>query len=248
MPGPGLADPIAAGSAVLRAGGDGLEDRAYVWPGLGRPAGHDGRSAEGAFFTTGHAGADVELAVAFDVFGAAGGIGIVGVAAVDQDVAFFQQGQELLDELVDGCARLDHQHDFPRTLQGGTQFGKRMRADDFQALAAAVYEIIHLGRGAVEDRDGASAAFHVQHQVLTHDRQADQADICVGHRIVPSAGCSFTCATPAARRPCRPVRRKQVSAGRTAAARSPGGRPARHRRSAAGRIVQKSPSHRTCPA
>jgi hypothetical protein len=44
------------------------------------------------------------------------GVAEMGVAAVDDDVAFFQQGTKLRDLLVDGRPRLDHQDDGARPL------------------------------------------------------------------------------------------------------------------------------------
>ena len=42
---------------------------------------------------------------AFERLGAPGGVGVVGVAAVDEDVARLEQRGELVDHLVDRAAR-----------------------------------------------------------------------------------------------------------------------------------------------
>ena len=109
-----FADPVAAGRAVFDLGGDGLEDRLDVRPRCGIAAGHDGGAEARAFFAAGDAGADEENAFVREGFGAAVGIGEEGVAAVDDDVALFEMGQDVVDDLVDGVAGLDHEHDAAR--------------------------------------------------------------------------------------------------------------------------------------
>ena len=93
MPGAARADPFAAGDVVLRAdfGGDRLEDRLHGRPGVGAAAGHHAGAFEGALFAAGNARADVEQALCFDALGPPFGIGVVGIAAVDEDVALFEQ-------------------------------------------------------------------------------------------------------------------------------------------------------------
>ena len=97
----------------------------------GRAAGHDARAAAGAFFAAGDAGADVEQALGLDVFGAADRVLEEGVAAVNDDVAGFEVGEEVVDELVHGLAGFDHEHDAARLLEEGDHFldasGRRRR-------------------------------------------------------------------------------------------------------------------------
>ena len=50
------------------------------------------------------------------VLGAAAGIRPVRIAPVNDDVALFQVRQDLLNHVVDGVARLHHQHDAPRAV------------------------------------------------------------------------------------------------------------------------------------
>ena len=90
MAGAAFAHPVAAGRAVVHLGGDGLENVLHVRPGGGRTAGHDARAVARAFLAAGHAGADVEQALALDVFGAADGVLEERVAAVNDDVAGFE--------------------------------------------------------------------------------------------------------------------------------------------------------------
>src|SRR5438046_7005594 len=56
-------------------------------------------------------------ALALQVFGAADGVREKRVAAIDNQIARLELGQQLLDEFVDGFARFDHQHDLARPFE-----------------------------------------------------------------------------------------------------------------------------------
>ena len=114
-----FAHPVAAGLAVGRAGADGLEDVLHQRPRLGAAAGHHRGAETRAFFAARNARADIQQAFAFQVFGAADGVGEMRVAAIDDQVARLQVGQQQLDEIVHRLARLHHQHDLARPLQQG---------------------------------------------------------------------------------------------------------------------------------
>ena len=101
----------------------------------------------------------------------------MGVAAVDQNVARLEQGGDLLDHLIDRWASLDHHHHFPRTFQHGDQLLDGVAADDPLPLGPAGEEVIDPRQRAVVHGNRVAVALHIKHQVLTHDSQADQADI-----------------------------------------------------------------------
>ena len=106
------ADPVAARLALRRFGGDGLENRFD-----GRPCGfitarHDRRAVTRAFFATGYAGTDKADAFCRQLVCTAGGIRIVGIAAVNNDVAFVQKRNKLLDKIVNNRTSAYHHHDF----------------------------------------------------------------------------------------------------------------------------------------
>ena len=69
------AHPLAAGLAVRSLGADRLEDVLDERPGRRAAAGHHGRAEARAFLAAGDAGADVQQALALQVFGAADGVG-----------------------------------------------------------------------------------------------------------------------------------------------------------------------------
>ena len=92
---------------------------------------------ERPFLAAGDAGADEEEPLRLQVPGAAGRVGVVGVAAVDQDVARLEQRDQLVDHVVDRRPGLDHDHDLARRLQGGDQLLDRVGADDLLPLGPA---------------------------------------------------------------------------------------------------------------
>lgn len=82
-------------------------------------AGHDGRTAASARFPTGNAHAIEVDASFFATFKPALGIAKIGVAAVDNDIAFIEAREKLVDHAVDGSPGHDHEHDFARPFEGG---------------------------------------------------------------------------------------------------------------------------------
>ena len=106
------ADPVAARFALRRFGGDGLENRFDGRPCGFIAAGHDRRTVTRAFFTAGYTGTDKADTFCRQLVGAAGGIGIVGVAAVNNNVALVQKRDKLLDKVVHNRTSAYHHHDF----------------------------------------------------------------------------------------------------------------------------------------
>ena len=100
--------PVAAGSAVRNLGADALENGLHERPCRRRATGHHARAVQGTLLAAGNSGADVEQALALDVSGTPGGIGEMGVAAVDDDIALVQEGNEFLDEVIHRLPRLYH--------------------------------------------------------------------------------------------------------------------------------------------
>ena len=121
--------------------------------------------------------------MAAQVPGAAVGVGVEGVAAVDDDVALFEVRDDLSDGLVDDIAGFDHDHDAARGLERGAELLDGVGADDLGALGLVGQKLVDLGGGAVEDGDFIAVVVHVQHQVLSHDCKADEADVarCLFH-------------------------------------------------------------------
>ena len=115
-----VTDPVAAGLTV-RLGGDFLEDLLDVGPGGLITTGHDGRTVTGTLLTTGDTAADEADALALEVLGAAVAVGEVGVTTVNDDITLLKEGEEGLDEVIDGLAGHDEEHDTTRTLELGAE-------------------------------------------------------------------------------------------------------------------------------
>ena len=71
----------------------------------------------GTLLTTRNTRADEEEALGLELLGAADGVGVVGVTTVDDDVTGLKEGNELLDEVVDGRAGLDEEDDLAGSLE-----------------------------------------------------------------------------------------------------------------------------------
>ena len=70
-----------------------------------------------ALLTTGHTRADEEKTLGLELLGAADGIRVVRVTAIDDNVSRLEVRDELLDELVDGRTGLHEEDDLARALE-----------------------------------------------------------------------------------------------------------------------------------
>jgi hypothetical protein len=102
----------------------------------------------------------------------------VAVTTVDDDVTFFEEGQQGFNNAVDHGASFNHDHYPAGTLQAGTQFLDGMCADNGFAGTTAVNEFVDPAGRAIEYGHGETMAFHIEDEVFAHDGEADQADIC----------------------------------------------------------------------
>src|SRR6185369_14639516 len=186
VPGPAAADPFAAGDVGLRPNlrADGPHDVFHVRPRGSGAARHEARPVAGAFFAAGDARAEIQEARGFGVFGASVGVGVIGVAAVDENVSLAEQRLEFGDELVDSGTSLDHHHDPPRRFEATDQFLQRVTAGQLFA-GIAFEEIVHLADRAVEHGDMKAVVFHVEDEILTHDGEPDETNVTLRHGSVP---------------------------------------------------------------
>lgn len=111
-----VTDPVTA-SLTVALGGDALEDVLDVGPGGLVTTGHDGGTVTGTLLTTGDTAADEADALLAEVLGAAVAVGEVGVTTINDDITLLEEGEERLDEVIDGLAGHDEEHDATGTLE-----------------------------------------------------------------------------------------------------------------------------------
>lgn len=116
-----ITNPVTAGLVVVTLGGNALEDVLDVRPGLFVTTGHERGTVTGTLLTTGDATADEAKALLGEVLGAAVAVGKMRVATVNDDITLVEMRQEGLDELVDGLASHDQEHDTTGTLELGAE-------------------------------------------------------------------------------------------------------------------------------
>ena len=170
---------VAAAGLSVNKRGDLAEDGTDRLPGLLGATGHDGRALERPFLSTGNTGTDIVKTLLLEGFLAALGVGPETVAAVDDDVTFLKQRNELFDDGVHGGTRLHHDHRLAGPCEGSDEFLECLGGNDPLSLGAALRELLGHGRGAVENADGESLALHVEDEVLAHDGEADEADVAL---------------------------------------------------------------------
>lgn len=107
-----------------------------VWPGLLVSTGHDGWAVTGTLFSSRHTATNEADALAGEIFCSAVRVGVVRVAAVNDDVALLDAAlvQKKLNEVVDGLASHDEQHHSSRLLELLHELLNGVGADDGLAL------------------------------------------------------------------------------------------------------------------
>ena len=115
------------------------------------------------------------------------GIDIVCIAAVDNDVALGKQRLELINDRIDRGTGLHHDHDSARRRKAVDEGFQRVVALDAvrssrfnnsrRTAAEAIDEFMSRLSGSIVNANGEPFVGHVHDQVLSHNRQADQADI-----------------------------------------------------------------------
>ena len=88
----------------------------------------------GSLLSPGHTATDVEQPLLLQRLGPPARVLVLGVAAVDDDVALVEQRHQLVDEGVDGGAGLDEEHDAAGLLQLGHHLLQGVGANDLGAL------------------------------------------------------------------------------------------------------------------
>ncbi len=216
-----ITDPLAACLAV-RLGRDALEDILDVWPCLLVSSWHDGWAVSGTLLASRNTGSDESDSLPLQVLGAAGGIWVVGVTTVNDDVALLQVWEESLNEVVNWLSGHNQEHDAAWGLELSAELldgvstlnglsctyislnCKYCLADNLKLVFLAVSEhtlglvleeAVNLADGTVEGNNVESMVGDVQNQVLSHDSETDEAEISTGvARRLTNINAGETCA------------------------------------------------------
>lgn len=129
-----VTDPVTARLAVA-LGGDALEDVLDVGPSFFVTTGHEGRTITGTLLTTGDTRTDETDTLGGEVLGAAVGVGEVRVTTVDDDISLFKVWKDGLNEIIDGLAGHDKEHNATGLLQLGAELLDGVSTNDGFACA-----------------------------------------------------------------------------------------------------------------
>ena len=110
------------------------------------------------------------------------GVAEIGIAGIDDDVAFGEHGAQQRDLLVDRLAGLHHNDDRTRRPDRGGESAMLWQGM-IRSLerAGAFDESVGARRRSVEDGDAMAFFGDVEREVGTHHAKADQADVGVSH-------------------------------------------------------------------
>ncbi|KAJ2753550.1 hypothetical protein H4S06_003726, partial [Coemansia sp. BCRC 34490] len=139
-----FADPVAARCTVRRLGSNSLEDGFEMRPRIGVATRHKARAIASTFLATRNAAPDKQNVLGSQLHVAALGVGIVRVAAINDNIALLKVRQQLLNELVNRRTGLDKKHDLPRTLQLGNKLLDRVSSDNLRVLCLVLEEMVNL--------------------------------------------------------------------------------------------------------
>jgi hypothetical protein len=173
-----ITNPLTARLAI-RLGRDGLQNVLDVWPCLLVTTWHDGWTIAGTLLSSGDTSAYESDAFLSQVSASSVGIWVMRVAAVNDDVALLNTSlcEESFDELVDSFSGLDEEHHTSWLLELGDEILDAVGANNGLSLGLVLQEAVDLCDGSVESHDSEAVVSHVEDQILTHDGQANEAEI-----------------------------------------------------------------------
>ena len=154
----GLTNPITA-RLTERFGSGGLEDGLNCGPGGCRTTRHERRSMSGTLLSSRNAGTNEQEALFLEFLGPSDGVGVVGVAAINDDVTLLKMGDELLDEGVNSVAGLDEEDNFAWPLQLGSELLDRVGSLHLGSYNAERPRIGLFGENKVKGNDKPLASF-----------------------------------------------------------------------------------------
>lgn len=171
-----IANPVAARLTVA-LGGDALEDILDQRPGGLVASRHQARPIPSSLLATGHTGPDKADALLGEVLCPTVRVGVVRIAAINDDVVLVAEGQECLDEVVDGLSGHDQKHHPPRLLEQLDKLLDRVGTDDGLAFGLVLEKEVDLFHGPIEGYDFEAMVGSIEDEVLAHDGQTDEAKI-----------------------------------------------------------------------
>ena len=147
-------------------------------PGSFRSARHNGGTQQCSLLSTGNPGTNVEQPLALHIPGPADRIREVGVATIYDNVTLFKVGQQQVYKIVHRPAGLYQQHHLPRAFEGTDKLFNGVCPYKILILSSSLQKSVYLFDRAIKYPNRVPVPFHIQHQVLTHNCQSDQSDIC----------------------------------------------------------------------
>ena len=176
MPGAIGAD-VGAARFPVHVGGDPLQDRAERLVGLRGSAGHDRRSLQGAYLSSGDPRShEVQPEVAQALLAAAGVLE-ERVAAVDDDVPLLEERDEGVDGGVGRATGLDHENDAAGTFQGGDEIRQVVGGHEIPLEAVECDDLVGAGGRPIVEGHSESPVGEVAGQVRSHHRHSDHPDL-----------------------------------------------------------------------
>ena len=108
---------------------------------------------------------------------------IVGVASINQQIAFFEIRRELIDDGIDGRPRLHHHQNPAGSFQLANEIFEVSGALNILVLATPLEEVFSFGVSAVVNNAGKTVALRIKDEVLAHHAKTNEAEVRLGHGL-----------------------------------------------------------------
>ena len=172
---------VGDAGAVINLGGHLLNQRLdRVVGGLGA-TGHHARPLQGTLGPPGDPHADVAKTLTFQLGNPALGVGVEGVAPINQQVSLLQEWGDRSNGVINRLTGLHHHQNAARALKKTHEFLQGFGSHNLFTRSQSHQELLGFGIGAVVNSTGKTIALSIEDEILAHNAQTNQAEMRLAH-------------------------------------------------------------------
>ena len=142
---------------------------------------HHARPFQGTLGPPGDPHADVAKTLAFQFGNPALGVGVEGIAPIDQQITLLQEWGDRSNGVIDRLTGLHHHQNAARAFQQTHELLKGFRSHDLFTRSQTHQELLGFRIGAVVNGTGKTIALGIKDEVLAHHAQTNEAEMRLAH-------------------------------------------------------------------